>query len=210
MSNINIGRIPLGMYQTNCYFIFSEDSKDCLVIDPADSGDYIFEKLSENNLNVKAILLTHGHFDHIYGVKKLKELAKCPVYAYKDEEELLKDPDINCSSSVGRSEIIVPDAFLNDNEILNSCDMKIKVIHTPGHTKGSCCYYFFEDDILISGDTLFCESIGRSDLPTGSGRTLIDSVNEKLMVLPDSVSVYPGHGETTTIGNERMYNPFIN
>lgn len=209
MGNIKIGKITMGMYQTNCYFLYREGSKDVIVVDPADSGDYLYDKLYENGFLVKAILLTHGHFDHIYGVKALKRKSEAKVYALDKEAELLSDVKLNCSMSVGRGEMIVPDELLRDKDKLTLCDMTFEVIATPGHTAGSACYYFEEAGILVAGDTLFCESIGRSDLPTGNGRQLINSIKKRLLVLDDSVRVYPGHGESTTIGNERTYNPFL-
>lgn len=210
MGNIKIGRIQLGMYQTNCYFLYKEGSTDAIVVDPADSGDFIFQKLSDNGFCVKAILLTHGHFDHIYGVKKLREKSGAKVYALDKEAELLSDPHMNVSEMVGRPEILTPDIFLRDKEKLTLCDMTFEVISTPGHTEGSACYYFEEAGILVSGDTLFCESVGRADFPTGSERKLIESIKERLLCLDDSVRVYPGHGGSTTIGSERENNPFIN
>ncbi|MBQ9863095.1 MAG: MBL fold metallo-hydrolase [Lachnospiraceae bacterium] len=209
MGDIKIGRITLGIYATNCYFIFREGSEDVIVFDPADSGDYLYEKLSEKGFKVGAIMLTHGHFDHIFGVKALKEKSGALVYAYKDEEILLSDVKLNLSLSVGRGVTVTPDVLLKDGEELDLCGIKIKVIFTPGHTEGSCCFYVKEANILIAGDTLFEESVGRTDMPTGSSRKLIDSIKEKLMVLPDETKVYPGHGDTTSIGNERKYNPFL-
>lgn len=207
---IKVGHMALGMYQTNCYFLHNEDSSDVIVFDPADSGDYIYDSLKKNRLNVKAIVLTHGHFDHIYGVNKLRELSGAKVYSYIGEAKLLEDENLNCSASVGRPAHVACDEYLHDGEEITLADMKFKTLYTPGHTEGSACYFFEEDKLLIAGDTLFCESIGRSDLPTGSGKSLIDSITNKLMVLPDDVTVYPGHGESTTIGNERAYNPFLN
>lgn len=209
MSDVKIGRIVLGMYGTNCYFVYKEGSDGAVLIDPADSGDKLVSKLSDNGLKVVAILLTHGHFDHIYGVKKAARDSGAKVYAYTDEAKLLSDVKLNCSLSVGRGETIEPDEFLTDNEVLSFAGIDFKVLHTPGHTAGSCCFYIEEAKILVSGDTLFCESVGRSDLPTGSMGTLVRSINDKLMVLPDDVKVYPGHGGTTTIGFERENNPFL-
>ncbi|MBO4680215.1 MAG: MBL fold metallo-hydrolase [Lachnospiraceae bacterium] len=209
MMGVKIGRIPLGNMGTNCYFVYSEDTKDAIVFDPADNGDYLYEKLKDNGISVKAIFLTHGHFDHIYGVKKLKELSGAKVYASVDEVEVLKDPDKNVSEMFGRVISMEPDETFNDLDVITIAGMTFQVLATPGHTAGSVCFYFKDDNILIAGDTLFEGSVGRTDFPTGSMKTLVESINSKLMVLPDNTRVYPGHGGTTTIGDERQNNPFI-
>jgi len=208
VAGVKIGKITLGGYQTNCYLLYKENG-DTLVVDPADKGEYIYQKLKDNGLNVKAILLTHGHFDHIFGVSELKRLTNAKVYAYTEEKELLLDPNLNVSDMVGRPTAIVPDVLLNDGEEVSVEGFDFRVIHTPGHTQGSACYYFKDEDILISGDTLFMESIGRSDLPTGNENKLLLSLNNVLMKLPDNTEVFPGHGPKTTIGYERENNPFI-
>ena len=206
---VKIGRIPLGNMGTNCYFVYREDTKDAIVFDPADNGDYLYEKLKDNGISVKAIFLTHGHFDHIYGVKKLKELSGAKVYASVDEVEVLKDPDKNVSEMFGRVISMEPDETFNDLDVITIEGMTFQVLATPGHTAGSVCFYFKDDNILIAGDTLFEGSVGRTDFPTGSMKTLVDSINKKLMELPDNTRVYPGHGGTTTIGDERQNNPFL-
>ncbi len=208
MHNLKIGRIMLGVCQTNCYFVYKDGEKDVLVFDPADRGDYLYEKLSELGFKVAGILLTHGHFDHIYGCAKLKELSGAKVYAYEAEKALCEDAGLNVSAQTGRSCTIVADEYVKDNAEITLAGMTCKVLATPGHTAGSCCYYFEEAELLISGDTLFQESVGRTDLPTGSMSTLTRSIREKLAVLPDDVKVYPGHGDATTIGHEKQYNPF--
>ena len=209
MGQVKIGRITLGMYTTNCYFLYREGNSEVVFIDPADSGDYLYDKLKEKGFSVGAILLTHGHFDHIFGVASLKKKSGAKVYASVAEEKLLEDEGLNCSESVGRPTRVIPDELLTDGEELNLCDVPIKVIHTPGHTAGSVCFYVEEAGFLIAGDTLFQESVGRTDLPTGSMKTLIDSIREKLLVLPDETKVYPGHGMPTDIGFERDNNPFL-
>lgn len=209
MSDIKIGRIMMGMYQTNCYFVYREDTKKAIVFDPADSGEYLYKTLTEKGFSVEAIVLTHGHFDHIFGVEQLKKMAGCKVYAFKEEEKLLNDPHLNVSESVGRPKTIEVDEPLSDNEEITLADITLKVIWTPGHTKGSACYYIPECSYLISGDTLFCTSIGRSDLPTGNGNELIESVEKRLFVLPEDTKVYPGHGDSTTIAFEKENNPFF-
>ena len=209
MKELKIGRIVLGMCQTNCYFVYEEGSSRVIVFDPADKGDYIFNGLKGKGFTVEAILLTHGHFDHIWGVEQLRELSGAKVYAYEGEKELCEDASLNVSKGAGRACTIKADEYVKDGKEITAAGISCRLIATPGHTGGSCCYYFENDKILISGDTLFQESVGRTDLPTGSMSMLVRSVKEKLLPLPEEVKVYPGHGESTTIGYEKKYNPFL-
>lgn len=208
MAKLKIGRMMLGSCQTNCYFVYQEGEKEVILFDPADQGEYIYNTLEKNGFVVKAIFLTHGHFDHILGCQKLRQLSGAKVYAYEAEKALCEDSGTNLSSQTGMSCTIKPNVYLKDGETLTIADMTLKTIWTPGHTIGGCCYYFEEAGILISGDTLFQESVGRTDFPTGSFSTLVASIKEKLFVLPDDVQVYPGHGEATSIGYEKEHNPF--
>ncbi len=198
----------LGSVQTNCYFLYKEGQKDVICIDPADQGNVIYEKLTEQGFVVKAILLTHAHFDHIWGTNELIELTGAPLYACEAEQEVCQDTTKNVSKQVSRPYTVSPDYYVKDGEMITIGSMTCKVIGTPGHTIGSCCYYFEEDGILISGDTLFQDSVGRTDLPTGSFKTLKRSIREKLFVLPEDVQVFPGHGPQTQIGHEKAYNTF--
>lgn len=207
-TDIKIGRMTLGICQTNCYFVYREGQKDVILIDPADRGDYIFEALEERGFRVEAILLTHGHFDHIWGSNKLRELSGAAIYALDAEKELCGSTKLNVSEQAGRAYTVEADVYVKDKEELSLAGMTCKVIATPGHTGGSCCYYFEEAGFLISGDTLFQESVGRTDFPTGSMSAIVRSIKEKLFVLPQEVKVYPGHGESTTIGYEKANNPF--
>ena len=209
MANLKIGRIVLGVCQTNCYFVYEEGEGKVLVFDPADKGGYIYDKLSEKGFSGEGILLTHGHFDHIWGVEELKERSGAKVYAYEEEKEVCENAAVNVSENTGRACEIKADVYVKDGEEISIAGMTCKILATPGHTKGSCCYYFENDKILLSGDTLFQESVGRTDLPTGSMSALVRSVREKLMPLPEDVKVYPGHGEATSIGHEKKYNPFL-
>ncbi len=208
MAETKIGRIVLGVAQTNCYFLYLEGSRDCIVVDPADQGGNIYKALERNGFQVKAILLTHGHFDHIWGTKELRDLSGAKLYALEEEKELLGDARRNVSAQTGRPYTVEADEYVKDGEELTLAGLHFRVIATPGHTRGSCCFYFPEAGFLVSGDTLFQESVGRTDLPTGSASMLIRSVREKLFPLPEETKVYPGHGESTTIGFEKRYNPF--
>ena len=196
------------MCATNCYFVYRENSSEIIVVDPADKGEYLYEKLSEQGFVIKGILLTHAHFDHIWGSNALRELSKAPIYAYEDEKVLCENVRANVSAGVGRPYTVVPDFYVKDNEEITIAGITCKVLATPGHTIGSCCYYFEEDGILLSGDTLFQESVGRTDFPTGSAGTLNRSIKTRLFPLPDDTKVFPGHGDQTTIGYEKKYNPF--
>ena len=208
MAELKIGRMIIGSVQTNCYFVYREGEQDVLFFDPADRGDYIYETLQSKGFKVAGILLTHAHFDHIWGVQRLQELSSAPLYAYEGEKRLCEDATLNVSGQVGRPCTIQPDRYCKDGEEITLAGMTCKLIATPGHTEGSCCYYFEDAGILISGDTLFEESVGRTDLATGSMSELVRSIKEKLFILPDTVKVYPGHGGITDIGHEKQYNPF--
>lgn len=205
---LKIGKIVIGSVQTNCYFVYKENDNKIIVVDPADRGEYLYNAFKEAGLEVAAILLTHAHFDHIWGCNKLRELSGVQVFALEDEKELCESAKLNVSEDVGRPYTVTVDWYLRDGEKITIEDMEFKVIATPGHTQGSCCYYFEKDNLLISGDTLFEGSVGRTDLPTGNGPTLSRSLKEKLMDLPDETLVFPGHGNSTTIGDEKKYNPF--
>ncbi len=214
MNNIEIGCYMIGMVQTNFYFLHKKGEKETIVFDPADYGKEIYEELSRKGLEIKAIFLTHGHFDHILGVKALKEACGAPVYASALERDVLEDPELNSSRSVGRSCTVKADHYLIDGESVTEAGITLKMISTPGHTEGSCCYYIDAAQtggapVLISGDTLFEESVGRTDLPTGDMQDIVESISTKLYALPDDTEVYSGHGGSTTIGHEKKYNYFV-
>jgi glyoxylase-like metal-dependent hydrolase (beta-lactamase superfamily II) len=209
MSELIRKTLILGMVQTNCYIISNGDTKEAIVFDPADNADKIEQYLKSNDLVCKAILLTHGHFDHIMAATELAEITHTSIYAHEAEVGLLTDAKVNASAHIHKECSLIPDVLLKDEEVLQLAGFTIKVIHTPGHTAGGACYYFLGHGVLISGDTLFRGSIGRSDLPTGNGRQLVESILNKLMILEDQVAVYPGHGNATTIGYERDNNIYL-
>ncbi|MDF2484966.1 MAG: hypothetical protein K0R46_1134 [Herbinix sp.] len=209
MSELILKTLVLGMVQTNCYIVSNSETKEAIVFDPADHADRIEQYLKANDLVCKGILLTHGHFDHILAAEELAAATQASIYAHEEEAKLLADPHRNASSQIHKECSLVPEMLLKDGQVLQLAGFTIKVIHTPGHTAGGVCYYFLGKGTLISGDTLFRDSIGRTDLPTGNGRLLVDSIHDKLMSLEDQVKVYPGHGASTTIGYERDNNIYL-
>ena len=208
MKNLELQKCILGPVYTNCYFLKNKTTGEMIVIDPADFPEKIYEKVIQMGGKPAAILLTHGHFDHILGCNELRKLSGAKVYACDAEKDVCEDTHNNCTDQIGRLYTVIADEYVKDGEELDVAGMKCRLLHTPGHTKGSCCYYFEEDGVLISGDTLFAGSVGRADLPTGSEGTLIRSIQNKLSGLPGTVKVYPGHGDATTIENESKYNPY--
>ena len=207
---MKIERFVLGSVGTNCYIVSSEEMKECFLVDLAACPPELVSHIKKSGLTVKAVLLTHGHFDHIMGLDRFLEEFPVPVYACKAEEELLENAQLNFSASMlGQPYTFSGAEYLVNGELLTLAGMKIQVIHTPGHTAGGCCYYIAGENVLFSGDTLFRASIGRTDLPGGSMSDLVRSVREKLFVLPDETKVYPGHMEETDIAYEKKYNPFL-
>ena len=210
--NISAHYMVLGPVQTNVYIFVNKDTGKCVITDPADRADLIIRELDKLETVPEAILLTHGHYDHIGAVSALREHygpEALPVYAAAPEAEVLARADLNQSAFSGTPVEIKADRLLEDGQMIEPAGIRMKAVLTPGHTRGGCCYYIEEENLLISGDTLFQRSVGRCDLPTGDEDTLLSSIKEKLMVLPDETNVLPGHGGATTIGYERKYNPFL-
>lgn len=208
MADLEIFRKSVyGYMDVNCYILVNHDTNECIVFDPGAEAETLSEIFSTPTFQLKAIFLTHGHFDHIGAVAALKEKFGVPIYASKEEDDnVLSDPSVNLSSSFGNPETLHADEVLEDGQVLDILGTKIRCILTPGHTAGGMCFYIEELKSLISGDTLFCESVGRTDFPTGSASQLVRSIREKLYVLPDDTKVFPGHMDMTTIGWEKKNN----
>ena len=209
MGKLELQQCILGPVYTNCYFIKNKETGEMLIIDPADAPKKIFQKVEDMNGKPVAILLTHGHFDHIMAVEAVKEQYHIPVYACRQEEEMLWEPSVNMTDRMRKPCSIVPDVFLDDLQVFEAAGFSVQMLHTPGHTKGSCCYYFKDEGVLFSGDTLFCGSVGRTDFPGGSASQIRESLHKLLGALPDDTDVYPGQDTSTTIGYEKRYNPFV-
>lgn len=198
-----VKKMMAGIYGANCYIVMDEESKEAVVLDPGGDVDDIEKVLQSLGAKVKYIALTHGHFDHTTGVDGLQAITKAEVAIGKEDNEMiLKDVQYYGPFIEGGAHII-----LNHGDSLNFGKHTMKVIHTPGHTPGGVC--FLIENMLFSGDTLFKGSIGRSDLAGGDGEALIRNIKERLVVLPKETIVYPGHGPSTTIGDEELYNPFL-
>ena len=208
MSEIRVKSMEVGTVATNCYLVYDEETKRAVIVDPGDRADQIKMQCAELQIKPEAILLTHGHFDHIMAAPELKEEWNIPVYAAGKEVEVLADGSKNMMGVYYRKSFsLTPDVTVKDGEKLDLAGFTWTVLETPGHTIGSCCYYIEKEDILFSGDTLFHMSYGRVDFPTGSSQDMLDSVKRLLNTLPEQVMVYPGHMDGTTIGYEKKYNP---
>lgn len=209
MSKMKIESFCVGQVQTNCYLAVNEETGEALAIDPGDDAQGLYGHICEKNYSLCAILLTHGHFDHAMAAEELSQLSQAKIYAHEEERGTLEDPRLNLSGMIGRGDAYHADVYLKDEETLKLAGFSIRALHTPGHTRGGCCYYIPMEDVVFSGDTLFCQSIGRTDFPGGSMSQLVRSIREKLMALPERTVVYPGHMEETTIEQERQWNPYL-
>ncbi len=198
----------VGPILENTYVVGDEDSREVFVVDPGGENHKIVSYIQENNLKPLAIICTHGHIDHIAGAAELQNLLKLPMKIHGDDVPLLRQaPAAARMFGMGQVEIPRVDGHLEDNEVLEAGKSELRVIHTPGHTPGGVC--LLGDGFMLSGDTLFQMSIGRTDLPGGSYGQIMQSIKEKLLCLPDDLVVYPGHGPSTSIGFERENNPFF-
>ena len=201
---------PVGPLQCNCSVLGDEQSREAMVIDPGDDIEKVLAILRQHNLTVKQIIITHAHIDHIGGAAKLKRLTGAPILLNVNDQMLLKMLDVQASwLGMHPPEDTGIDGSVTTGDKLHAGNLVADVLHTPGHTEGSICLYFAVEKRLIAGDTLFAGSIGRTDLPGGSYKKIMESLHGPVLALPDETIVIPGHGPLTTIGQERDSNPFL-
>ncbi len=201
-------RLPLGIYQANCYILFDEKTKETAVIDPGGDFPEIKSFIEDNGLKVNYIIITHGHGDHIGALRELKDYTDAVICIHSEDNEMLKSSKMNHSAEMGYPPVeMSADKLLSGGDELMLGDTKLSIIHTPGHSLGGVCIYC--EGSLFSGDTLFACSIGRTDLAGGSMDEIIASIKNKLLILPDDTAVYPGHGPSSTILIEKKRNPFL-
>ena len=206
---MQIIRVPVGAFITNCYIAEGQEPGRGFLVDPADNPKKLISILEEKQICPEAILLTHGHFDHILAAEEIKKKYNIPIYACAKEEKTLQDPRINLTAFHMSSYTLKADVYLTDLQVVELAGFSVQMIETPGHTLGSCCYYLKDEGVLFSGDTVFCGSVGRTDFPEGSTAAIVNSLHRLLEALPDDTEVYPGHDTSTTIGYEKRYNPFV-
>ena len=207
---MRITNLPSGALQANTYLAVDEKTNEGFIVDPGGYNKVLTKEVRDNDVNIKYIILTHGHSDHICGVNEHKaEFPDAKIVAYKDEEAMLENPNLNQSPGFGVPYSTKADILVSDGDELKVGDVTLKFIHTPGHTEGGMCIYVKEAKALFSGDTLVRQSIGRTDFPGGSYKEIMDSIRKKLFLLPDDTNVFPGHMGMTSIGFEKENNPFV-
>ena len=201
---------PVGPLQCNCTILGDPATHEAIVIDPGEEIGRIHRRLTKLGLKLTQILITHAHIDHVGGALRLKRLTGAPILLNENDLPLLQMMESQAGwLGVATPEIESPDASLQDGMRVGLDAYPAQVLHTPGHTQGSVCLYFAPLNFLVAGDTLFAGSIGRTDLPGGNSRQILDSIHSRLLVLPEETHVLPGHGSPTTIGEEKQRNPFL-
>lgn len=207
---MQLEQLVVGAVATNCYIGIHTKTKEAFIVDPGGDFPSIKNIIEKNGAKPVAILLTHGHFDHVEAAEQLAETYKIPMIAHEKEKETLENAMINLSGAMmGNPQKFKADQYVKDAYESDVAGFHFRVLFTPGHTAGGCCYYFPREDMVFSGDSLFCGSIGRTDFPGGSASVLVGAIKDKLLQLPEQTLVLPGHDARTTIEQERMYNPFL-
>jgi hydroxyacylglutathione hydrolase len=203
--------LPVGPLQCNCSILGDEVSLEAIVVDPGDEIARIVSVLDKHNLTVKQIVITHAHIDHIAGAQRLKHLTGAPILYNQNDLPLVKMMDVQAGwLGIPTPEVpAAPDDTLDDGKLISITGLSGSILHTPGHTQGSVCLYLPDHTLLLAGDTLFAGSVGRTDLPGGDTHQLLTSIHDRLLTLPDEITVIPGHGNRTSIGAERESNPFL-
>lgn len=207
---MKITNLPSGALQVNTYLAVDEETNKGFIVDPGGYNPALTKMVKDENIDIEYIILTHGHSDHICGVKEhLEDFPGAKVVADKEEEPMLHDVRFNFSAEFGMPYTVDADIYVTDGDELNVGSINLKFFHTPGHSPGGMCIYAEKENVLFSGDTLFRQSIGRTDFPGCSFEALAESIKEKLFVLPDETQVFPGHMGPTQIGFEKRNNPFV-
>ncbi|HZK18843.1 MAG TPA: MBL fold metallo-hydrolase [Clostridia bacterium] len=201
--------LPVGMMEANCIIVGCKKTLEAAIIDPGEEAGRILNTVEDLKFKVGSIILTHAHIDHIAALKDVQEATDAKVLVHKGDAEMLSNPGINLSMFMGGSISGDADHLLEDGDLIHIGELELEVLHTPGHTPGGICLYLGAHNVVITGDTLFAGSVGRSDFPGGNHGQLINSIKEKLLVLPDTTKVYPGHGPSSTIAFEKKNNPFL-
>ncbi len=203
-----IERLPVGVYAANCYIVADEDKKECIVLDPGGSPDKIMDFINKNKLKTVAIVLTHGHVDHIAEADNLRNKLNTKIYVHKNDSQMLENSTSNLSKmNIYETVEFSADELLKDNDIIKFGDIEATVIHTPGHTRGGIVLKI--ENFLFTGDTLFQNSFGRTDLEGGNMNALCESIKNKLFKLDGSLNILPGHGGPSTIASEKLSNPIL-
>lgn len=205
--NYKLYKRALGEMEANCYIVVNKDTDQAVIIDPGAEAEVLKDVLRQEDWMPVAILLTHGHYDHIMAAEAIQEKYRIPIYASEEEKALLQDPKQNLSAFFAEPYTLTAQEWVKDKEHLQLAGFDIEVMATPGHTRGSVCYHFVHEFMVFTGDTLFYMSVGRTDFPTGNRADLVNSIQKKLFELPRDVLVRPGHGDGTTIDMQMRQNP---
>jgi glyoxylase-like metal-dependent hydrolase (beta-lactamase superfamily II) len=205
-----IKRLVVGPLEANCYLVWDDVNRSAVIVDPGDEGDYIEKEVKKEGLDVKYIINTHGHFDHVGASGRLRDSLGARLAIHASDAPLLEGAPIQGSHfGIDTPSQPQPEVLVTDGTVLKAGGLSITVLHTPGHTQGGVCLYLEKEGVIFTGDTLFTGSVGRTDLPGGSYDALMKSIKEKILPLGDNVRVLPGHGPETTVGEEKRSNPFI-